>query len=360
MRSYSLYLFDLDDTLIHTFETVSKLHYRELAQQLGVPYPGVDTIRKHWGGNLSDSVRAIFGEVIDVDQAQNILQDLHQRMPVPSVAGVFRILEVLRKHKKFVGLFSSAIPSLLDLGICSSLRRSPADFDFVFSTVEQGIKKPSPDIIFVLMEKYHQKFERELTQEQVVVIGDSLADLYTARNAGVDFVATLTGPESRQAFLDAGLNSNAIFENVQQALTPPEQHGVVAIIRDEEGRYLLIEEGRSGHPYKGHWSGPHGVCEPNDIIEEETLVREVAEECAIDVHPRCKLYTRQADTKINTVSFWETEPIHSQIPQVQTASREVSRVGWFAEDDILAGNIALYPGTKDFFNKHRNNGGNWE
>lgn len=357
MQGYELYLFDVDDTLIRTFDTVSNTHYRELAYRLGVPFPSLDTIRSTWGGNLEVSLKAIFGERIDISHAQNILEELHSKMSIPPAGGAIHILDTLKKHGKFVGLFSSSIPSILDLGIRNSLKRKPDDFDFVFSTIEQDLEKPSAHIVFIAMEKYRQKFGRELNCEDVLVIGDSLVDYKTACNAGVDFAAILSGITTRQLFLGAGLKSDAIFDTIQHAVTAPEEHGVVAIIRDESGRYLLIEEARSGHQYEGHWSGPHGSCEPYDVIEEETVVREVWEEVGIYVRPRKKLYTRVADTKVKTVSFWETEQINSRTIQINATSREVRRVGWFDKKDILSGGIPLYPGTYDFFTHSHENGG---
>ena len=349
MRSYEIYIFDIDDTLICTFETVVEKHYPRLAEILGVPYPGKDNVRRHWGGDLAVSLERIFGIPLDRNEAIKTLQRFQQEHPFDLIDGVHRILEILRKHDKFIGLFTSGHPSKIDLSLQDSLSRNNEDFDFIFSTDEQQIAKPSPHIIFLMMEKYCQLFGNEVQLEQVLVIGDSVADFLTAINSKVDFAAVLTGPTTRDEFLKAGLNPKQIFPSVKEALIPPSNHGVVAVIRNELGEFLFIKESRPGHPYNGYWSGPHGVCEADDILEEETVVRETKEECGVIVKPLRKLYSRPADTKTSTVSFWEAELQIAEDVIFDISSREVGEIAWVSLDDIMTRKILLYPGTEDFF-----------
>lgn len=353
MKSYEMYIFDLDDTLINTYETVTRDHYPRLAKILGVSYPDDDVVRQYWGNDLCVSLEKIFG--IPVDQRKTIaeLQQLHKNDPVPPINGTHIILDVLRKHKKFIGLYSSSPPALMDTCIRSSLSRKREDFDFIFSTAEQQIAKPSPHIVYIMMERYRQLFGIEIGLDKVLLIGDSVADFLIAKNARVDFAAVLTGPTTQADFIDVGLDPQRIFPSIKEALTPPSDHGVVAIIKDEQNRFLFIKESRPGHRYKDHWSGPHGVCEVEDILEEETVVRETQEECGVAVKPLRKLYTRHADTKVRTVSFWETELLITDKVTFNASNREVGAIAWFSLNDIVSGRIPLYPGTKDFFSKYK-------
>jgi 8-oxo-dGTP pyrophosphatase MutT (NUDIX family)/phosphoglycolate phosphatase-like HAD superfamily hydrolase len=352
MKSYEIYLFDLDDTLISTFETATQKYYPKLAKLLGVSYPGHSVVQKHWGGDLNISLEKIFGGPVDYEQAMINLEKLHQEQPIKSFNGVERILNVLKKHKKFIGLYSSSYPQIMDLCIKNSLPVPSGNIDLILSTVEQGIAKPSPHTIYIMMEKYRQLTGKVAKLEQVLVIGDSVDDYLTAKKAKVDFAAVLTGPTPGNDFISAGLDSSWIFPSVKDVLLPPPKHGIVAIIKDELSRILLIQEARPGHPYIGHWSGPHGACENFDILEEETVVRETMEECGLSVTPLRKIYTRSADTKVKTVSFWEAKLISDENQVCDTSSREVGDFGWFDLDDIMSGKIPLYPGTKDFFSHY--------
>ncbi len=69
-------------------------------------------------------------------------------------------------------------------------------------------------------------------------------------------------------------------------------HGIVALVRNDDGKFLLLEDSRE--LMRGSWAPPHGRCEVTD--ESET-----------------------------------------------------SEFGWFSIDEALK--IKLYPGTRTFFEK---------
>lgn len=121
-------------------------------------------------------------------------------------------------------------------------------------------------------------------------------------------------------------------------------HGVVAVIRNQEGKFLLIEEARE--LLNGAYAPPHGKCKVSDLAEENSVIREVKEETNLNVRPIKKLLTQKADTKIKTVTFWLTDLIDGDI---KMNSNEVLSYGWFNVDEALK--LKLYPGTKIFFEK---------
>lgn len=118
-------------------------------------------------------------------------------------------------------------------------------------------------------------------------------------------------------------------------------HGIVALVRDTEGRFLLLEDARE--QMKGLWAPPHGRLEKDDESEEAGVVREVFEETGLTVRPIRKVHTQPADTKVKTVSFWIVETDKSEV----LLDEESSRYGWFSFDEVLS--LPLYPGTKSFF-----------
>lgn len=54
--------------------------------------------------------------------------------------------------------------------------------------------KPNPEGIEILLKKWN------LSKEEILYVGDSLVDAKTAKNAGVSFVAVLTGTTNREEF----------------------------------------------------------------------------------------------------------------------------------------------------------------
>lgn len=120
-------------------------------------------------------------------------------------------------------------------------------------------------------------------------------------------------------------------------------HGIVALVRNQDGKFLLLEEARE--LMKGHWAPPHGRCESIDSSEEQGVIREVKEETGLTVIPIRKVLTQPADTKVKTVSFWVVDSM-SDVPKL---NEESSSFGWFSVDEALG--LTLYPGTKLFFEK---------
>ena len=287
MNSYSLYIFDLDDTLFPTYKNVIKYHYPKLADKLGVEYPGDDVVSRYWGKDLIKSLQGIFKVV--PNNVIDILLELHSEYKIEPFPNVRKILSTLKKHEKYVGIFTASFPDIMNYYINNYFVPKEKWFNFLLNTNAQHISKPSPHIVYLMMEKYRQVFKREIRLSEVVVIGDSLADYYTSKNAQVDFAAVLTGPTGRDEFIQAGLDQDHIYDSVQEALTPPDKHGIVAIIKNRQGEFLMVKETRPDSPYLNHWSGPHGRCIPDDIIEEETVVRETHEETGMLVRPLKKL-----------------------------------------------------------------------
>lgn len=120
-------------------------------------------------------------------------------------------------------------------------------------------------------------------------------------------------------------------------------HGIVALVRDASGRFLLLEDSRE--QMRGHWAPPHGRCESVDSSEEAGVIREVKEETGIDVTPLKKVLTQAADTKVKTVSFWLVNANQTEV----VLDDESSDFGWFTVNEALS--IKLYPGTQIFFEK---------
>lgn len=119
-------------------------------------------------------------------------------------------------------------------------------------------------------------------------------------------------------------------------------HGIVALVRNDEGKYLLLEDAREA--MQGKWAPPHGVCEQTDESEEKGVVREVYEETGLRVTPIQKIHTQPADTKVKTVSFWLVQAENAENIRLDAES---SKYGWLTIEVALR--LPLYPGTKTFF-----------
>lgn len=348
MKSYKLYLFDFDDTLLGTIEHAHDVLYPKLATTLGLKYKGKEHLIKYWRKEIEISFKNIFDGDVDIKRAVDILTDLHEQYPAPSQPGVKRIFNILKKHQKFIGLFSTGLPQIFETYHNAVEPFNNHPFDFIFHTA----KKTTARVVSAVMEKYAKTRHENISLEDIVLIGDSIDDFKSAGNAGIDFTAVLTGIHSEKDFINAGCSKDRIYPDIQKAVTPSEDHGVIAIIKNNKNEYLFIKEARINNLHYGHWSGPHGRTIPEDVIEEETVCRETLEECGLRVIPVKKLYTRSADSKVKTVTFWQTSLLVKKV-KLDFTNCEVSKIAWFSKEHIKKANIKLYPGTKDFLFKHQ-------
>ncbi len=124
-------------------------------------------------------------------------------------------------------------------------------------------------------------------------------------------------------------------------MTDLSSHGIVALVRNNDGKFLLLEEARE--LMRGHWAPPHGRCKISDDSEADAVVREVKEETNLIVTPVRTILTQAADTKVKTVSFWLVGCDDDRV----ILNDEASAYGWFTVEEALA--MPLYPGTQKFF-----------
>lgn len=352
-----LFCFDFDDTLIATFPHVCNVIYPKLAEILGVPSPSQQTIKEYWGAELTNSLPSIFNTDKDIETLIYLLSELHQQYPPPSFPHARQILEILKRHGRHIALFTNNISSIVKKTLKVSLNMDESDFHAICYLTEQPFVKEAPETLSYILSQLNVNNHKDLTHDQVLIVGDSIRDMHMAQQGNSDFRALTTGITSHKEFLVAGQNKSDIFGSLEEALRANEEHGVVVLIKNSEGKLLMIKEGRKENKYFGRWSGPHGRCNASDVLEEETVVRETLEECGLNVRPIKKLYTRSADTKVKTVSFWSAEMIDtSQQPQI-TCEREVADIGWFSMDELIDPDFPLYPGTRDFFSTNKFIGG---
>jgi ADP-ribose pyrophosphatase YjhB (NUDIX family) len=124
-------------------------------------------------------------------------------------------------------------------------------------------------------------------------------------------------------------------------------HGVVVVIKNSAGQLLFIKDARP--LMLNRWAPPHGLCEPDkDSTEEDSVIREAKEKAGLAVRPIKKLYTRPADTKAKTVSFWLAELAGAATVRIDPSKS--AAFGWYAPEAALK-KLKLYPGTRDFLKK---------
>lgn len=118
----------------------------------------------------------------------------------------------------------------------------------------------------------------------------------------------------------------------------------VAVIRNSEGKYLLIT--RTEYPdYKDKWGPVAGHVKKNEAIED-ALKREVHEELNISISPVKEVTSFPLDIPGFVGSWWICDISSGEVK----VNREVEKFGYFSLPEIKK--LNLWPATKIFFEKY--------
>ena len=116
-------------------------------------------------------------------------------------------------------------------------------------------------------------------------------------------------------------------------------HGIVAIVRNVTGKFLLLEDARD--QMRGHWAPPHGRCEDSDITEENGVIREVKEECGLKSvvieKPLIKTfhtYTEKNKSILKKTHWYSMYAEGDQILIPQT-EEDIEKAKWMTKEKIL-------------------------
>ncbi len=183
MKKYKLYLFDLDGTLLDSDQMIIEtFHYLYRVYKPKDFKPDDKKLITYSGPPIRESLKKEFPEL---DQEE--------------VLKVWR-KESLKNYAIYTKLFPGTLEILSTLvekkygvAIVTNKHRNASEEAFklfgisdlgIYSVTGDDVKeqKPSPEGIYIAMKHFGIK-----NKEDVIYIGDSVYDMWTAENAGVDF-----------------------------------------------------------------------------------------------------------------------------------------------------------------------------
>lgn len=189
-------LWDMDDTLLDTIEgrMIALAHAHET--MLGQPTDPIALWRSHRGGSLEAMGQRLVGDDwatfarVYRERYYSLARDIRPYEGVEAVLTYFHAAEVP------MGVVTSkvsygAIEELTTAGLLSF-------FHSVVGADDTELHKPDPEPVFTAL-------DRMLIEptDRVLFVGDSPADIWAARNAGVKSVAALWGTIDTELLLDA-------------------------------------------------------------------------------------------------------------------------------------------------------------
>jgi phosphoglycolate phosphatase len=208
MKRYAGILFDFDFTLVDSSEGVYVCINHALSE-MGFPPVGKNRTDKLIGLSLVDTFWELTGIAEDT-QAERFARLFLEKADVVMVDKTIMLPGVTK-----------AIPRLAEqgyrMGIVSTKRHYPIKsilerdnmggyFSVIVGGDEVRMPKPDPEGSRMALSSMG------LAPDAVLYVGDSRTDALTARNAGLDFAAVMTGVTDREAFAGAV----GIFEDLAE------------------------------------------------------------------------------------------------------------------------------------------------
>lgn len=199
---FKLVIFDLDGTLINSLEDLGTAINVSL-EKMGLPTHSMDKFNYFVGNGIRKLCERAVGEHQDrVDELYKLFGEYygsHYAVYTKPYENVNQLLETLKDNNIKIAVASNKAENFV-VQIVNELFPS-IKFDCVKGQVDTRDKKPSPDIVFQIMQ------ELGISKEQTVMVGDSNVDITTGKNADIHTIGCLWGFRDYQELSQAGADS---------------------------------------------------------------------------------------------------------------------------------------------------------
>ena len=191
-------VFDFDYTLGDSTDgIVASANYA--LETMGRNKAEVNAIKKTIGLSLVKTYEALTGDS-NPDQAEQFRTYFIKKaddVMVPSSSFYDGVLEMLKNLRK-KGLKTAIVTTKHHFRIGGILEKHDATdlIDVIIGGDEVANPKPDPEGLHTLLEKF------QISEEEMLYVGDSIVDAQTAQTCGVDFIAVLTGTTSEKDFIE--------------------------------------------------------------------------------------------------------------------------------------------------------------
>ncbi|MEK6973285.1 MAG: HAD family hydrolase [archaeon] len=196
--------FDLDDTLIATYEEAYRNHL-ETTQALGLEMPPEHEFFKHYGLPWKKLIQALWPSIPFEKFSETYGNNIAR---YPLIAGADHILTALKSQNLVLGILTTR--EAHSANILLEKHNIAQYFDLVVCCAEH-IHKPDPRSFDQVLHKLHSS---GIKKEELLYTGDSLNDFKAAYHARIHFVGVLTGYTRKDDFINEGLSPENIIDSV--------------------------------------------------------------------------------------------------------------------------------------------------
>lgn len=211
---------DWDDTITNSFESYTQF-YHDFSEYHKVGEVSLDRLRNYWGGTIPEIITGLWPhlKLFEAEEkTHNFIEALKSVRKSYSATVFPQIKNSFKKLNKAgvkLGVVSSGSREQMQKIYIEQISPDIIYHEFIFDNKDLGYKKPDPRIFDKPLEILLQL---GIEPENVVYVGDSFQDYYSAKNRGLKFYAVTTGVKTKEDFIVEGLASENILDNFNKIL----------------------------------------------------------------------------------------------------------------------------------------------
>lgn len=192
-----LIIFDVDGTILNTIKTIA-FHGNRALRELGFKEMSIEDFTRFVGNSSWALVKRLLEKqgVYGDEYAKKVMDLYHEyyQADVTYLTHPYDGIIDLVKHLRSMGYMIAALSNKPDhtLKIVLDKMKMVELFDFSQGQMDSVEKKPSPDMVNMLLEKFKVK------RDNTCIIGDSEVDIKTGENAEIKTIAVTWGFRSEE------------------------------------------------------------------------------------------------------------------------------------------------------------------
>ena len=212
MQRYELILYDLDGTLIDSFEGIARSLNGAL-EQCGLPTHSLERVKSFVGDGVEMLVRRALGEgaMDQFDRALRLMTERYLAHPAAGVEIYPGVVKTLREVGRR-GIRQAIVtnkPHEVARACCGELGLASL-VDGIEGAREDAPLKPDPRVARRLMNEFN------VAPERCAVIGDGVADIELARATGATALGCAWGTQTRKQMVRLG--PDRIFDSIEDLI----------------------------------------------------------------------------------------------------------------------------------------------